>query len=81
MRIKDFATSKKYRKISYVFFLLAAVYLACFEEVIGAVIILTFAVYFGFQYKCPHCQRTLDTRNAHRNIKYCPYCGKWLDKQ
>ena len=81
MKIKDFKTSEKCRKIAYGLCIFAAVYLAYFQEVIGAVILLTIAVYFAFQYKCPHCQKTLDTRNARRNIKHCPHCGECLERQ
>lgn len=80
MKIKNFEISKRCRKLSFGFSLLSVIYLACFEELIGAVIILTFAIYFGFQYKCPHCQKTIDTRRSPYKTKYCPYCGEWLDK-
>lgn len=80
MKIKNFETSKKCRKISFIFVLLTMIYRAFFEERIGVVILLTIAIYFVFQYKCPHCQKTIDIRQAPHKIEYCPYCGKYLDE-
>lgn len=77
---RDFKYSKKCRKISSVLVLFAILYLTFFQEVIGAAVILAFAIYFAFQYKCPHCHKTIDTRRAPCSTKYCPYCGEKLEK-
>jgi len=75
----SFEQSKKYRTLGFLFAFLAVTYRAIFADIWGAIIILAISLYCDFQYKCPHCNKTLDFRANPESLEYCPRCGKKLN--
>lgn len=68
---------KLIRTLTLIVLLIAAAFISFGEHYIIAIIIMIggFA-YEWLKYRCPHCDKHLDTRMRLDDSTHCPYCGK-----
>lgn len=72
---------KMVKSIEFILLMISISFIAFGPHYLAAILFILFSVIINRKYyKCPHCNKNLDTRMKLTDETHCPFCGKVISQ-